>query len=64
MDRDEPITLTSIWREACEELDRLPKDGRLELVIYKSNNVLSNYDVRPVKQYKGRIAKSAESAAN
>lgn len=57
------FTLPEIFAEVTAELDTVP-EGFVDVRIYRSNNALENYDITTHRRNKGRIAKSAESAAN
>lgn len=55
MDREIAIEFSEIIRELRDEVERLPRDGRVEIVIYKSNNALANYEIRPIRTRRGKI---------
>jgi hypothetical protein len=57
MDRA-PITLDDIFQDVRRKVETLPDEGRIEIVIYKSNNALNNHEIRTVDIRKGKITLS------
>lgn len=55
------ITLDEIIDELKQAAESLGKNGRIELVIYQTNHVLANYELRIIKRKDGRITLHAKN---
>lgn len=49
------ITIDEIINEIRHAELFIGKSGKIEIVIYKTNNVLANYEIRPTKRKDGKI---------
>lgn len=53
---DRVITADEILQDIISQAQQIGKDGRIEVVIYKANNVLQNYEIRTFKRRNGKVA--------
>lgn len=55
MATEQAISLEDINEAIRRKADTLPKTGRIEIVIYKSNHALRNYEIRTTESHEGAI---------
>jgi len=50
-----PISVGEIIREAVAAASIVGEKGRIEIVIYKTNHELANYEIKTLKRKDGKV---------